>query len=576
MLFIMSFVNAREVSDNKNIIITKDGFETTSKTVEKESHLEQTDDDVLLDQGFENITIPEGWQNIDYDGDGHYWEILSDGFPPHTGEYSIGSASYQSNTSTPLTPDNWLITPEINLTDYCNGKLTYWIAAQIDEWSQEHIEVWVSKTDTEITSFTDQIDVYTLPAGSDDYIKRIVDLSEYSGEIIYLAFRHCDVTDMFWIKLDDIEITAQYVDPSHYSMVISNDRIEAGTQTYDFSVYGKFQDEIFAYAVNIWLLFDSPPNPMSLVNVSIDGCVGEGAEYFWWTKTVYAYSLRIQSTIWYTYNLTAGNGIPAGEGLLVKYIFNVSSDIQPQIISVIDDVLSYSYYYKLTPPIHPSVDFVEAELEIISPNLPPEIPDIPQGPSEGIPEEEYEFNTTVPEDPEGNDVYVMWAWGDETYSEWLGPFSPGHIERTMHSYEQIGEYHIKVKAKDMYDAESSWSQAHIINIEEPAEPELVIESITGGKGLSFIISNVGDADAADVHAVITITGGLFVTPREFVFDYDEITAGSSEDIQISVFGIGLGFLTQIPVIAIRIEATNLDPFEESINARIIGRNVMLT
>jgi len=159
-------------------------------------------------EGFEGgVVPPTDWLNIDHDGDGFLWKIIEPpGFPPHSGDYSAGSESWDAVQQVPLTPDNWLITPPMIASDIT--ELSYWVAAQDPDWAQEHIEVWISTTGTTVPDdFTDQVDDYTCPAGSSDWFERVIDLSSYDGENIYIAFRHCDCTDWFWIKIDDVTVT---------------------------------------------------------------------------------------------------------------------------------------------------------------------------------------------------------------------------------------------------------------------------------------------------------------------------------------------------------------------------------
>ncbi len=61
----------------------------------------------------------------------------------------------------------------------------------------------------------------------------------------------------------------------------------------------------------------------------------------------------------------------------------------------------------------------------------------------------------------------MWDWGDGELSGWLGPFVSGQTTEAHHTWDDSGEFEIKVKAKDSNDAESYWS--------EPAQ--LIIENI---------------------------------------------------------------------------------------------------
>jgi hypothetical protein len=58
----------------------------------------------------EDSWSPEGWQAIDSDGDGNNWYAGI-----RQGVVSIRSQSWDGE---PLEPDNWLITPEINLSAY--------------------------------------------------------------------------------------------------------------------------------------------------------------------------------------------------------------------------------------------------------------------------------------------------------------------------------------------------------------------------------------------------------------------------------------------------------------------------
>jgi hypothetical protein len=157
-------------------------------------------------EGFEGGIIPAGWQNIDYDGDSYIWQAaIAPANPAHTGSYSAMSESYV-NPPGPgaITPDNWLITPALTVT--AASDLSFWVAAQDPDWAQEHIEVWVSTSGTSVpSSFTTQIDGYT--CSSDVYVERVVDLASYASQTIYLAFRHCETTDMFQIKIDDVTVT---------------------------------------------------------------------------------------------------------------------------------------------------------------------------------------------------------------------------------------------------------------------------------------------------------------------------------------------------------------------------------
>ena len=88
---------------------------------------------------------------------------------------------------------------------------------------------------------------------------------------------------------------------------------------------------------------------------------------------------------------------------------------------------------------------------MVSITNPPNKPETPTGPlfvKTGI---EYTFTTST-NDPDGDALYYMWNWGDGTYSEWLS------TNQASYSWEQQAKYNISVKAKDIYGAESDWSE----------------------------------------------------------------------------------------------------------------------
>ncbi len=159
----------------------------------------------LLQEGFEGEGIPSGWTVIDNDGDGHEWYVLnnsqsqSGGFNVHSGDGHITSASY---ASVALTPDNWLITPAINLV--ANATLSFWVAGQDPSYASEFYGVLLSTTGTTVNDFNIELMTGT---STPNMTQQVIDLSAYTGQTVYIAFRHYNVSDMFRINLDDVEIS---------------------------------------------------------------------------------------------------------------------------------------------------------------------------------------------------------------------------------------------------------------------------------------------------------------------------------------------------------------------------------
>lgn len=74
---------------------------------------------------------------------------------------------------------------------------------------------------------------------------------------------------------------------------------------------------------------------------------------------------------------------------------------------------------------------------------------------------EYQF-TAVTADPDGDDVSYYIEWGDGTNTGWVGPYPSGEDVNISHSWNEIGFYTIKAKAKDIHGAEGDWGTLSII------------------------------------------------------------------------------------------------------------------
>jgi hypothetical protein len=83
----------------------------------------------------------------------------------------------------------------------------------------------------------------------------------------------------------------------------------------------------------------------------------------------------------------------------------------------------------------------------------PPIKPIIDGPHVGRVGTVYNF-TVVITDPEGNQFFFQWDWGDGNFSEWLGPYNAGEMVAASHAWNAPGTYIIKVKAKDIHGIES--------------------------------------------------------------------------------------------------------------------------
>jgi len=166
---------------------------------------------------------------------------------------------------------------------------------------------------------------------------------------------------------------------------------------------------------------------------------------------------------------------------------------------------------------------------------PPETPEQPEGPSEGVVGVEYTFSTRTT-DPEGEQVYYKWKWDDGTNSGWLGPYNSGDTVLARHTWTEGGEYNITVKAKDFYNRESDWSDPKTIHIVGALE----IGNISGGLfKVNAMIKNNGDIDATDVNWSIILDGGIILLGKNTSGNILSIPDGEETTISSSlIFGFG--------------------------------------
>ena len=152
--------------------------------------------------GFETDPFAEGWTIRDDDGDGYNWEWMdaSDSdYNVYEGTHCMASASYQNSAfggGTALNPDNWLISPAFT----AGSTVTFWYAGQDPSYSAEPFGVYVianGTTSAELGHFT----------ASDTYQQGSVDISAYAGQPVQVAFRHYNITDMFRLNLDLVEVS---------------------------------------------------------------------------------------------------------------------------------------------------------------------------------------------------------------------------------------------------------------------------------------------------------------------------------------------------------------------------------
>lgn len=175
--------------------------------------------------GFDDSTL-QGWTQIDADGDGYGWlSSISGGLYYGAGHNPASviylvSGSFTNVGNIPLTPDNYLVSPQVNL----GGSISFLARAEDANYAAEHFGVAVSTTGNQNPNDFVTIQEWTIssrdggvssnvPRGGSrsatTWLRYTVDLSAYAGQSGYVAIRHFNCTDQYVLNIDDITIMSR-------------------------------------------------------------------------------------------------------------------------------------------------------------------------------------------------------------------------------------------------------------------------------------------------------------------------------------------------------------------------------
>ena len=276
--------------------------------------------------------------------------------------------------------------------------------------------------------------------------------------------------------------------------------------------------------------------------------------------TLRVYIIELQSTKWKDYNgnwyyhafldfaFNQAINIPAGETFTDSTIWDGAahgySGISSENIQVILTVFNDDPVQAYSDPFHEGEDptwapfwaYYVDETIAAAPqsNSAPNTPNPPSGPTTGIANVEYTYsgNTT---DPNGDNIYYLFDWGDGTDSGWLGPYPSGDMVEADHAWAFGGTYDVKLKAKDD-TVDSPWSDPLTVQI---TGPNLELQNVKGGLfRVSAEIKNTGDVAVSNVNWNITLRSGVFIGKKTSGLNLT-IPANSSITIQSGLI-LGLG------------------------------------
>jgi hypothetical protein len=166
----------------------------------------------ILNQGFGGTALPAGWTvrdedqltpnaNIQFLTPNGGWQSVIDFKDTSRTNRLLASPSWYEGDAGPS--DDWLISPRIaNLP--ANTCLSWYAYSQDNEFPETY-EVRISTSDAEIATFLANDSLLIVEGESSLFTYRSLDLSDFAGEDIYLAFHHMS-NDKFILALDDIRL----------------------------------------------------------------------------------------------------------------------------------------------------------------------------------------------------------------------------------------------------------------------------------------------------------------------------------------------------------------------------------
>ncbi len=148
------------------------------------------------------------WSTLDADHDGYNWSTRSLDEDTYVYTEANMMISESFNEDGALTPDNWLISPKIQTVAADTIKLGWTVYSFGNaSYAAEHYAAYVSTTTADTNAFT-SLGEWTLSANDNAGTRVNIDLSAYAGQEIYIAFRHFNCTDMYYMGIDSVTVTA--------------------------------------------------------------------------------------------------------------------------------------------------------------------------------------------------------------------------------------------------------------------------------------------------------------------------------------------------------------------------------
>lgn len=147
-----------------------------------------------------SVFPPNGWQSYNLKGAFMQWELSS---AQNHSSMGTQSAFHNYGPTFDGMQEGWLVTPEIIVPENSNLELTFW---SFNSWP-----AWYHKNSVLVSSASgdpedgDFVQIWTTSTVISSWVKTVVNIQDYAGQSIFLAFRYEGQDSHSWF-LDDVSV----------------------------------------------------------------------------------------------------------------------------------------------------------------------------------------------------------------------------------------------------------------------------------------------------------------------------------------------------------------------------------
>ena len=227
-----------ELSGISNLVVNESGvYYTDAQTVYKDGEVLYQPDECIISglvvlpsetpqpqveplalpwfDGFEADSTWADWTVLDFDGNTAIgWERSDD--EAATDDYSARHLAFDN------IQEGWLITPPLYLQSYSDSAWMSFKTLEVNPSSYTSSQVMISTTGTELSDFTE---IWSQDNPSNTWDSIYIDLTEYQGDTIYLAFKYSGHHGHDWY-IDDVNVDESL---TLYTITVESNNPDWGT-----------------------------------------------------------------------------------------------------------------------------------------------------------------------------------------------------------------------------------------------------------------------------------------------------------------------------------------------------------